>query len=232
MPRTGRGKGARSAGGAPALAAAGPGRQPSPSCSAPSVPALLPTELRNLNCLYSCDQLSERHPTQFGSFKHDFACGLPNWKQGLQHGGRNSARIFAVSSKDSWCLGIAVLLGLRCGRAVYQAFRKRGDVGRHLGIMVEGQQRSPRQTGAAPRCPQAACSHVHAGRGRFRIRAIGGGLARTGRGRSSRDQRSFGTNASAVLRSRVGLFQLRPPAAPSHVQPAALRLVPSSSSRM
>lgn len=135
----------------------------------------------------------------------------------------------AVLSERS---GAPIFVGLRRGRTVYQAFRKRGDVGRHLGIMVEGQQRSPRRTGAAPHCLQATCSQVQAGCGRFRTRTTGGGLARTGFGRSRRDQRNFGTNASAVLRSRVGLFQLRPPAAPSQFQPAAFRLVPSSFSRM
>ena len=50
-----------------------------PLCS-PMSP--FPQNLRNLHCLYSCDQLIERHTAQFGQLKHDVACRLPNRQHG------------------------------------------------------------------------------------------------------------------------------------------------------
>jgi len=94
--------------------------------------------LGHLNALNGYDQISQLNTSKIRQIKRHGDTLFPRWKQGLQHSSCNRARILAVSSKDRWCLGVAILLGLRRSRAVYQAFRKRGDVGRHLAIMVRG----------------------------------------------------------------------------------------------
>jgi len=83
----------------------------------------------------------------------------------------------------------------------------------------------------APNCvhnehsPALTLSPIHSGD----TASAGAGTGRSaGFGNSVRDQRILGTNALRLLRGRPGRCQLRPPAGPFRVHPAARRLVPSS----